>query len=172
MNDYNLAADYAALGDDLMPGILPDGNYVGVVKRAVPGQTQNGKGKIVVTLEVIEGPQAGREATEQLTWSPESEVARRIFSTALAIMGAPPEWVLEAQASFTDVAERITGAVVEFNAKEDEWNGQPRNRINFRKAVSIAPQPVAAVPSLGTPAAPQQQASQPQTAAVGSWPTL
>lgn len=176
---FDLAADYEAYGDTLVPKILSNGKYNVEVKRAVPGQTNAGKPKIVVTLEVTDGPDAGQQVTEQLTWSPESEVAARIFSGALATMGATPDWIKTTRPSFPEIAERLIGARVEITAKEDEWNGQPRNRVNFVKSLGTAPSaggPAAQAVSLG--GAPQQaapapqQSQQPQAQQQGQWPGM
>lgn len=180
---FNLWEDYEALGDTLIPKILPNGKYTAVVKRAVAGTTNNGKGKIVVTLEVVEGPEAGSEVVEQLTWSPESDTAARIMSGALAVMGATPEWVRENRADLSDVADYVIGSLVEISTKEDEWNGQPRNRVSFLKnlgqsagsakaqqeqAVDLA----ASAPIVAT-AAPAAMTAAPAPAdAAGGWPTL
>lgn len=176
---FDLAADYEAYGDALVPKILSNGKYNVEVKRAVPGQTSKGKPKIVVTLEVIDGPDAGQQVTDQLTWSSESETAARIFSGALACMGATPEWIKTTRPSLPEVAERLVGARVAITAKEDEWNGQPRNRVNFVKSLGTAPSaggPAAQAVSLGgTPqqAAPApQQGQQPQAAPQGQWPSM
>lgn len=175
---YNLYEDYEAFGDTLVPQILPNGKYVATVKRAIAGQTNNGKSKIVVTLEIAEGPRAGAEVVEQLTWSPESETAARIMAGALAVMGATPEWVRTNRATFADVADHIIGAVVEISAREDEWNGQPRNRVGFLRTLQApsAVQVQQSAVSLDTPqaAAPAAApaAAAPSAAPQSSWPSL
>ncbi|MGV1079710.1 MAG: DUF669 domain-containing protein [Candidatus Nanopelagicales bacterium] len=184
MTDYDLAADYASLGEELAPPLLPNGPYNAVVKRAVPGTTAAGKGRIVVTCEILDGPYAGREIVQQLTWSPESEVARRIFRQALAVLGASHEWVLQTSANMATVAERITGAHAQIQVSEKSFNGEPRNEVNFRKplptstpqAMSLGgpPQP----PAPATPMTPQGvPVQQPAPAAAaqpaqGQWPSL
>lgn len=182
---FNLAADYEALGDELIPKYLDNGKYIFEVTRAVPGQTSGGKPKLAVHLKVLEGEEAGHEDVENLTWSPESKVARGIFSRALAVMGADVEWVKLEKPTFTEIADRITGAIVECSVKYDAagFNGQPQNRYNFLRNMGTAaeqqnaPQvaqlgvvtPPAAEPQQSFQATPQAQQQAAQTASA--WPT-
>lgn len=176
---YDLAADYDALGDELV-GRIPVGDHNATVVAARSRTSASGKGQIGLTLEIDEGPEAGTKVDDLLTWSPESEVARRIMSSALAMMGATSDWIKENRANMADVAERVTGARVAIRVKEGEFNGMPQARVSYIRSLGFSQAAQAPeAPTLGTaPAAPQQAAQppanapQPQQPQQGAWPTL
>ena len=190
---FDLAAEYEALGDAILPQIIPAGtDYVGTVVKCTAKQSNKGKLQINVTLRVDEGPNAGKTSTQSLYFSPESPVAARIFRGNLATLGATPEWLAETHASPTDIAAKIEGAVISFNAKVRQYNGEDQNDFSFRKLLSPGGQgvqeamPQAAVDPWAAPAPAAQQApAQPaqqapqagapapaQAPAAGGWPAL
>jgi hypothetical protein len=138
MSEFDFGAEYAAFGDDLK-GTSYEGTYEMVVQKAVPGQTQKGKAQFTLTLAWTSGPLAakGKTIVDRLIWSPESDVAARIFSQNLRTLGASQDWIMQTRPSPAQIAEQITGAVFEAVLKPDEFNGQPTTRVNYRKSVKV-----------------------------------
>lgn len=132
---FNFADAYSQNADALAGDVLPEGDYTVGVKSAKAVQTTGGKPAIRLQLEVLEGPFAGRTIPDQLTWSPESEVAMRIFSQSLNVLGASREWITTTGADGDAIADRIAGSKALVGVKISEWNGQDRNNVNYKKAV-------------------------------------
>ena len=181
--DFDLAAAYDELGDELAPSILKKGDYELEVVRADAGHTQKGDPKLSIMLEVVSGPDAGFKLFDNLNWiaikndGTENTWGLNQTRRALAMLGATPEWIRNNRAQWPDVAEHIVGARVLAAVTESEWNGEPQNRIRYKKAISGGTsEQLAQAPSLGGAQAPQQpqaQAAQPQQQAPqGQWPTL
>lgn len=175
---FSLADDYEALGEELSPELLEDSTYTVQVVRSEAATTSAGKPCIRLGLKVLEGPRAGYIQNDQLTWSPESPVAARIFSQSLGILGAPAKWVKEARPSMEEIAARIMDSVVVIATKIKPVNGEDRVNVNYRRAVSTAAGGPAgpAAPVLGAPpAAPvlgavPPQAQAPQAPQAGEQP--
>jgi hypothetical protein len=138
MSEFDFGAEYAAFGDDLK-GVSFEGEYDMVVQKAVAGTTQKGKQQFTLTLGFTSGPYKAKNKTviDRLIWSPESDVAARIFSSSLKILGASHEWIMSARPSPAQIAERITGTVVSVRLRPDEFNGQPTTRVSYLSSVSV-----------------------------------
>lgn len=151
--DFDFGAEYAAFGDDLK-GTAYDGDYTLRVSKVKVGKTQKGKMQFQLTLAFVGGPLGakGKTVDDRLIWSPESDVAARIFSQTLRTLGAPQEWIMTARPTPQQIADQITGAVVECKLSPDEWNNQPRTKISYRRAVSTNAIPGGASPT-ATPSA-------------------
>lgn len=158
MSGFNFADAYQQNSDALAGDVLPEGEYTIVVKSAKAVETTSGKAAIRMQLEVAEGPYAGRTLPDQLTWSPESDVAMRIFSQSLAVLGASNEWIVTTQADGDMIAARVTGAKATVGVKISEWNGQDRNNVNYKKRLGNVKAEEAPV-SLAGPAAAAPAAS-------------
>jgi hypothetical protein len=155
--DFDFGAEFAAFGDDLK-GTAYDGDYTMRVSKAKPSRTQKGKMQIQLTLAFQGGPLGakGKTVDDRLVWSPESEVAAKIFAQTLRTLGAPQEWIMQAKPSPQQICDQITGAVVECKLSPDEWNGQPRTKISYRKALSTNAIPggaIATTPGISSAAA-------------------
>lgn len=148
-DEFSLGDEYDAYGDDLKGRAFPKGTYEMRVASAVPKTTSTGKQAIVVNLEFTKGPYRGKKVPEQMTWSPENEVAARIFANSLAMMGATTEWIRATKPKMEQICARITGQLVEVDLTEDEWQGQERNRVRFKK--NLGKPAGAATPTLGDP---------------------
>lgn len=137
MSEFDFGAEYAAFGDDLK-GVAYDGEYVMVVQKVVAGTSPKGKQMFTVTLAFKDGVYAakGKTVTDKLYWSPESDTAARIFAQNLKVMGATQEWVMKARPTPEQIAEQLTGAVVDVKLTAGEFNGQPQTRVNYRKTIS------------------------------------
>lgn len=135
MSDFDFASEFAAFGDDLK-GVAYEGDHVLRVKKAEAGTTAKGKQKFTLTLEFAGGPNNGKTIPDNLVWSPESEIAAKIFAQNLRVLGAPQEWIMQAKPSPEEIAEQITGTVFEARLKADEFNGQPQTRVNYKKTVT------------------------------------
>lgn len=132
----SLAQEMAAFGDELMGKAYPNGEYDVLVKRATAAKSGTGKACLKVSLQIQGGKYDGKTVPDQLTWSPESEVAARIFATGVSKMGADPSWIKSTNASMAQVAARIQGAKVHVKLSEDSFNGIPRNRVAYTKLIS------------------------------------
>lgn len=136
---FSIADDYAALGEDLLPFVLPDGPYVLRVIKAESGLTGNQKPKIVLTFEVAEGAHMGRTFTTQVIWSSGGNpVAARISASSFTVLGAPYAWIRGARPSDDEIAEAMVGNVIQAKVKSSEFGGMIRNEIgNYTKTVSL-----------------------------------
>jgi len=144
MSEFDFGAEYAAFGDDLK-GTAYEGEYTMRVVKAKSSQTQKGKQQFLLNLAFTEGPLAakGKTVDDRLVWSPESDVAARIFAQSLRILGATQEWIMAERPSPEQIAERITGAVVKVKLSKGEFNGQPQTNVNYRQSVSVKDGPSA-----------------------------
>jgi hypothetical protein len=135
---FDFAAEYAAFGDELK-GVSYEGEYDMVVQKAVAGATQKGKQQFTLTLGFTSGPYKAKNKTviDRLIWSPESDVAARIFAANLRVLGAPMEWIMTARPTPDQIAERITGAVFSARLRPDEFNGQPTTRVSYQKSINV-----------------------------------
>lgn len=138
MSEFDFGAEYAAFGDDLK-GTSYEGEYDMVVQKAVAGTTQKGKQQFTLTLGFTGGPykSKGKTIIDRLIWSPESDVAARIFSSSLKTLGASHEWIMANRPTPEQIAARITGAVVSVRLKPDEFNGQATTRVSYVKSVNV-----------------------------------
>lgn len=143
---FSFADEYNSFGDELTGKAYPKGSYEMRVKNMVPKVTSGQKRSFVVTLEFTKGPHRGKTVTEQMTWSPESDVAARIFAQGLKIMGASQDWIKTNKPTPQQIANQCIGSLVEVVLTEDTWQGQDRNRVRFNKNLGKA----APVPGLGS----------------------
>jgi hypothetical protein len=159
--DFDFGAEYAAFGDDLK-GTSYDGDYTMRVSKVKPSRTQKGKMQFQLTLAFVGGPLGakGKTVDDRMVWSPESEVAAKIFAQTLNTLGAPQDWIMSAKPTPQQIADQITGTVVECKLSPDEWNNQPRTKVSYRKRVSGN-----AIPG-GTPGGTSQTAGKSAAAAV------
>ncbi|HEX8321693.1 hypothetical protein [Longimicrobium sp.] len=139
-NDFSFADEFKSFGDELN-GVAYTGDYTMKVTKAKASKTAKGKQQFVVTLAFQGGPLGakGKTVDNRLVWSPESEVAARIFAQSLRVLGAPQDWIMSAKPTPDQIAEQMVGAVVEVNLKAGEFNGQPQTNVNYRKSVSVNP---------------------------------
>jgi hypothetical protein len=151
MTDFSFADEFASFGDDLK-GVAYEGDHQMRVRKAEAGATAKGKQKFTLTLEFAGGPNKGKTIVDNLVWSPESEIAAKIFAQNLRVLGAPQEWIMQTKPSPEDIAEQITGTVFDARLKPDEFNGQPQTRVSYRKTISLG-NPVAGVKSAAASAA-------------------
>lgn len=134
---FSLAEEMAAFGDELMGKAYPAAEYDMLVRKATAAKTGGGKHCIKVILEFIGGPLKGKTVPDQLNWSPESDIAARIFAQGVAKMGATQEWIKQNKPSMAQMAGRIQGAKVHVKLTEDDWNGMPRNRVAYMSTISL-----------------------------------
>jgi len=147
---FNLADDYDALGEELLPKVIDPGTYTVEITKATAAQTGTGKQAIKLVLKVIEGPEVGTTIPDQMTWSPESPVAARIFSQSLAICGAEPGWIKNSRPSMEEIAARMVGSVVSIRTTIRQFNGQDQANVNYSRTIStMAQAPAEAPPTLG-----------------------
>jgi hypothetical protein len=134
---FSLAQEMAAFGDDLLGKAYPAAEYDMDVVKAVASKTAGGKHAIKLTLKFIGGKFVGKTVFEQLNWSPESDIAAKIFAQALAKMGATQEWIKSTKPSMAQVAAKIEGAKVRVKLTEDSFNGIPRNKVSFMSTIAL-----------------------------------
>lgn len=137
MSEFDFASEFEAFGDDLK-GVSFEGEYDMLVQKAVAGTSPKGKQMFTVTLAFTAGPNKAKNRTvsDRLYWSPESDVAARIFAANLKVMGASQEWIMSARPTPDQIAERMTGTVVSVRLRPDEFNGQATTRVSYLKTVS------------------------------------
>jgi hypothetical protein len=134
---FSFADAYDEFGDDLLGKIFPNGTYQMKVKTAQAAMTGTGKHCFKVVLEFVGGKFKGKTVPDQLTWTPSSDVAARIFAQSMGVLGAPQDWIKTNKPSPEQIAARITGTVVETILAEDEWNGAPRNKVRYSKTIAL-----------------------------------
>lgn len=154
MSEFDFAAEYAAFGEELK-GVAYSGDYTMKVQKVVAGTSPKGKQMFTVTLAFTDGPLAakGKTINDKLYWSPESDTAARIFSQNLKIMGASQDWIMANRPTPAQIAEQMTGSVIDVKLKADEFNGQPQTRVNYNKTVSAKSASGASAPSAAAAAA-------------------
>jgi len=135
--EFSFADEFEAFGEELEGKPLPKGEYEMVVVKSTAAITAGGKQCFKVVLEAMNGPQQGRQVSEQLTWSPENSVAARIFAQGLKAMGAPQEWIKSERPTADQIAAQMLGQKILVGLDEDEYLGQPRNRVRFRKNLGV-----------------------------------
>jgi hypothetical protein len=156
-------------------GPIPPGEYRFKVLEATTGQTNNGKTKYTVKVQVQDGPHAGRLVWDDLIVSPESAGAMGFFFRKMQVLGLGKEFF---QASPSD--DQITAGLKdrEFlgKVKIDNFGGKDRNKMDGYKSLAAAPTgfippapqaaaPVAApVPQVAPAAAPAPQQAAPVAA--------
>lgn len=180
--EWSLADDYAAFGDDLVPPMLPEGDYELLVLRGSPGKTSTNKPSLTWTFRITAGPMyptevgkppkttVGREVSEMMTWSPGNATAARIFAEQLGKLGASQKWIMDTHATFEQIALRCIGTKIKAKIKVDEeWN---RNRVSLGRTVSFGPAAQGGAAGAATAAAggtPATAAAQvPVSASVGA----
>lgn len=138
MSDFDFASEYEAFGDELK-GVAYEGDYDMVVQKAVPGTTKGGKQQFLLTLGFANGPYKTKNKTiiDRLIWSPESDVAAKIFSGNLKCLGATHEWIMANRPTPAQIADRITGAVFAARLRPDEWNNQAITRVNYLNPIKV-----------------------------------
>lgn len=136
---FSIADDYAAMGDDLVPFILPDDVYQLLITKAETGTTGTQKPKINLTFEVAEGPHMGRSFASHIIWSTGGNpIAARISASSFAVCGAPRAWIRAARPSNEEIAGAMVGNVIEAKVGFSDFGGMPKNEIkNFNKTVSL-----------------------------------
>lgn len=188
MSEFDFGAEYAAFGDDLK-GVAYEGDFEMLVKAMKPGTSPKGKAMFTVTLAFQGGPLGakGKSIDDRLYWSPESDIAARIFSQNLRVLGASQEWIMADRPSPAQIADRCVGNVVAVRLSKGEFNGQPQTRVNYQKTVKVSGGPSmstsaaqaaavsldeedAAVAAAGDPdaAAAEEAAKEPVTAGAGN----
>jgi hypothetical protein len=139
MSEFDFGAEYAAFGDDLK-GVAYEGEYEMLVQAMKPGTNQKGKAMFTVTLAFTSGPLKAKNKTldDKLYWSPENDVAARIFAQNLRVLGAPQEWIMSDRPTPQEIADRCVGNVVAVKLSKGEFNGQPQTRVNYQKTVKVS----------------------------------
>jgi hypothetical protein len=137
MSEFDFGAEFASFGDDLK-GVAYEGDFEMLVKSMKAGTSPKGKAMFTVELAFTSGPlkAKGKTVTDKLYWSPENDIAARIFAQNLRVLGAPQEWIMSDRPSPQEIADRCVGNVVAVKLKKDEFNGQPQTRVNYQKTVS------------------------------------
>lgn len=136
MSGFDFASAYQQNSDAIQGEVLPEGEYDIEVTSAKSITTAGGKPAIRMQLMVVSGPSAGRTVPDQLTWSPESEVAMRIFRQSLDVLGATKDWIVATGATGDQIADKVVGARATIFAKVGEFNGQARNNVNYKKGLA------------------------------------
>lgn len=138
---FDLGAEFAAFGEDLLGKVFPNGPYTLKIKKATCGKSGTGKFNIKLVHTIVGGPFDGKTVTDTLTWSPESDQAAQIFARTVQKMGAPVAWIKGEEPGQVgrptgrQIEERLTGTVIEATMKEDTWNGEKRNKIAYGKTL-------------------------------------
>lgn len=127
-NAYIEAAEAAGEAiSDFTP--LPAGSYEVKALDATAGKTKAGtKDMIKVTWVVEGGPHAGRRLWSNLVVSPESPKAMAILIRQLTSLGVKP--LLEAGASFEQIAGALKDTLATVKVSVGEWNGKPKNDVD------------------------------------------
>lgn len=107
---------------------IPAANYDVNVLKAEAKKTKNGKDMIVVTFVVEGGPYGGRRVWSNLVVSPESPKAMAILIRQLTALGVRP--LLEAGASFEQIAAALAGALANIKVSVGEYGGKPKNEVD------------------------------------------
>jgi hypothetical protein len=134
---FSLKEEMAAFGDELLGKAYPTGEYDMVVAKSAAAKTGGGKHCIKVVLKFVGGKYKDKTVPDQLNWSPESDIAARIFAQGIAKMGATQEWIKANSPSMAQVAAKLQGAKVHVKLTEDDWNGMPRNRVAYMSTISL-----------------------------------
>jgi hypothetical protein len=145
MGSYDYASVLSQFKDVFQGDTLPEGEYDAKVKSVTEVTTAKGKQAFKITLEIMGGPHAGRTLLNQLTFSPESDIAVRIFGQSMATLGASPDWIMSNRATGAMIIEKITGTTVRIQNSHREFNGQPRNEVRYLRRLEGLPQSVPAV---------------------------
>ena len=133
---FSLADEMEAFGDELMGKAYPAGEYDMEVTKSTAAKTQGGKPCIKVVLTILGGPLKGKTVPDQLNWSPESDIAARIFAQTMAKLGATQQWIKTNRPTMSALAQKIQGAKFHGMLTVDEWNGSPRNKVQYRSTIS------------------------------------
>lgn len=157
-----------------------DGEFPFVVEEVAVKQTQTGKTMFAMKVVVESGVHAGRSMKHNITVSPESPVAMRIFYSDMDVLGlsaaffdnpelntaAGPEMIAQALTS-----KRFTGV-----CKPREWNDRQQDNIDSIKAAGKRPGalsggltsglPPATGPRTPTPTTPSPSYTTPQPSAT------
>jgi hypothetical protein len=138
MSEFDFGAEYANFGDDLK-GVAYEGDYEMLITDMKPGTSPKGKAMFTVTLAFTSGPlkAKGKTVVDKKYWSPESDVAARIFAQDLRVMGAPQEWIMADRPTPQEICDRCIGNVIEVKLTKGEFNGQPQTRVAYRKTVKV-----------------------------------
>lgn len=141
-NQYIEAAEAAGEGiGDFQP--IPAGSYdVSVLEAAAVKTKSSGKDMIKVTFVVEGGPNGGRRLWSNLVVSPESPKAMAILIRQLTSLGVRP--LLEANASFEQIAAGMKGALATVKVSVGEYQGKPKNEVD-----SISARQGSAIPNTG-----------------------
>jgi hypothetical protein len=139
MSEFDFGAEYAAFGDDLK-GVSYEGEFDMLVKAMKGGTSNKGKQMFTIELAFTSGPlkAKGKTVTDKIYWSPENDVAARIFAQSLRVLGAPQEWIMADRPTPEQISERCVGNVVAVRLSKGEFNGQPQTRVNYQKTVSTS----------------------------------
>jgi Protein of unknown function (DUF669) len=134
---FSLADEMAAFGDELLGKAYPAGEYDIEVTKATAAKTAGGKPCLKTVNTILAGPLKGKTVPDQLNWSAESDIAARIFAQTMAKMGATQDWIKQTRPKMPQLAQKITGAKLHVVFTVDDWNGSPRNKIQYRSTIAL-----------------------------------
>lgn len=151
-NSYiKAAADAGESLDEFTP--LPEGEYdVKALETKATKTSSTNKDMIVITWVVEGGPYAGRRLWSNLVVSPESAQSMGILIRQLTALGVRP--LLEAGASFEQIAAGLKNALATVTVKVGEYKGKPKNDVKGIKGRSgggSAPSGPGATPTFSGP---------------------
>lgn len=162
-----------AAGDsDLAP--IPQGDYDMKIVAAEATKSSTDKPMWKVTMEVENGPHAGKKAWTQQTLTQDNSNALQIFFRQMAAAGLTQEF-FKTKPNPTQIAEALKGRRVRAKLIIEEYQGVPRNKVKAWNPPSMSaggpPPPVGGAPSsVPPPSAPPAATTPPPAAAAPASP--
>lgn len=153
--------DWAALQKDAKEAsLIPDGEYQAVCIETLATTSSNGKPMIKHKCQITDGPQKGKKVSSQLTVSPESPIALRIFFQNLEAFGITADF-FTVNPQLESVASAMRNRPITIEVETRAWQGIDRNGIK-----SIRP------PRSGAPTAPGVTVGPPVPVPPGAAPVV
>lgn len=144
--------DWSALQKDAASaGVLPEGEYVVLLRSVEATKSSQGKPMLKYKARVTDGPQKDKPVYGQFTISPESAMALRMFFLQMEALGLPAAF-FGTNPPLEDVAHALENRCAIFKLTVRQWLGQDRNNVESVKPLPAGtPLPPGAV--TGPPAA-------------------
>jgi hypothetical protein len=152
-----------------------DGEFPFVIEEATVKQTQTGKTMFVLKCTVESGVHAGRGMKHNITVSPESPVAMRIFFADMDAIGLNQQYfdnpLLATSAGPEMIAQALAGKRFTGICKPREWNDRKQDSIDGIKAPGKRPTGPGSVAVSGVPAGIPRSTPQSSTPTPSATPT-
>jgi len=109
--------------------VIPAGQYLIRITDATATKAGTGAEMIKTTVQLVDGPYAGRQVVTNIVFSFDNPQAMRMVFKRLNALGVTSEWLAESNATVGQIAAAIAGREAIADVSVRQWQGEDRNDI-------------------------------------------